>query len=80
MTTDQVERILGLMGIKPGPSTRLYYSIIPDVRTARDPIERVYIEIPDEWVAKVVDRIAELEAEIAQLKTGKKINYKGRKE
>ena len=66
---DKVKQVLGLMGIKPDPLARLYYSVVVTGRTARDPIERIYIEIPDEWIAKVADRIAELEAEIARLKS-----------
>lgn len=64
----KAKQTLGLMGIQPSSSTRIYYSEIVAGRTARDPIERIYIEIPDEWIAKIADRIAELEAEIAQLK------------
>ena len=72
MSEDDVKakaaRVFGLMGIQPSSSARIYYSEMVVGRTARDPIERIYVEIPDEWVAKVADRIAELEAEIAQLK------------
>lgn len=65
---DKMKQVLGLMGIQSDPLARLYYSVVVTGRTARDPIERIYIEIPDEWMAKVAGRIAELEAEIAQLK------------
>lgn len=66
---DKVKQVLGLMGICPDYPVRLYCSFIAPRSTAKEPVNRDFLEIPDEWVAKVADRIAELEAEIARLKS-----------
>ena len=65
---DKVKQVLGLMGICPDYPVRLYCSFVAPRQSAKEPVNRDFLEIPDEWVAKVADRIAELEAELAQLK------------
>ena len=64
---DKVKQVLGLMGIQPDYPVRLYCSFVAPRQSAKEPVNRDFLEIPDEWVAKVADRIAQLEAEIAQL-------------
>ena len=64
----KVARVCGLMGMPADESSKLIYSWEAVPNTTSHPIERRYVRIPDEQVAKVADRIAELEAEIAQLK------------
>lgn len=68
---DKVKQVLGLMGMPADESARLIYSWEAVPHTSH-PIERCYVRIPDEQVAKVADRIAELEAELAQLKAPSK--------
>lgn len=65
---DKVKQVLGLMGMPADESAKLIYSweAVPLVTSHR--IERCYVRIPDDQVAKVADRIAELEAELARLK------------
>jgi hypothetical protein len=65
---DKVKQVLGLMGMPADESAKLIYSWEAVPATTSHPIERCYVRIPDDQVAKVADRIAELEAEIAQLK------------
>lgn len=65
---DKVKQVLGLMGMPADESSKLIYSWEAVPHTTSYPIERCYVRIPDDQVAKVADRITELEAEIAQLK------------
>lgn len=66
---DKIKRVLGLMGMPADESAKLIYSWEAVPLVTSHPIERCYVRIPDDQVAKVADRIAELEAEIAQLKS-----------
>lgn len=61
-------QVCGLMGMPADESAKLIYSWEAVPLTTSHPIERCYVRIPDEQVARVADRIAELEAEVAQLK------------
>lgn len=67
----KVARVYGLMGMPADESARLIYSWEAVPHTTSHPIERRYVRIPDEQVARVADRIAELEAELAQFKEWK---------
>lgn len=67
---DRVKKVLKMLGVSGDDETspQLFYSWITSPKSPMEPIERCHVQIPDEWVAKVADRIAELEAEVAQLK------------
>lgn len=47
---DKVKQVLGLMGICPDYPVRLYCSFIAPRSTAKEPVNRDFLEIPDEWV------------------------------
>ena len=65
---DKVKQVLGLMGMPADESAKLIYSWEAVPHTTSHPIERCYVRIPDDHVARIADRIEELEAENAKLK------------